>query len=111
MDRVQYNSCVADGLRGKKMDSETRKMEFCIVSKLCSGKAANRDAAQVICSQPKAPKPAKEGKKRRSKKQECPEFDTTTLIPRCEAQLMKMVKGGELPGDSDVSGICQLILG
>jgi hypothetical protein len=111
MDRQAYNSCMAQGMAGKKLSKDERNLEFCVVAKMCSGKAGSRDEATTICSQPKPPKPEGEGKKRRSKKSECPEFDTTSLIPHCEKQLGKMVASGELARDTDVEGICQLILG
>ncbi len=59
MDRAKYTSCVGSGMKGKSLTREERQMEFCIVSKLCSGKAKGRDEAKVICSQPKPPKPVK----------------------------------------------------
>lgn len=62
MDRVRYNSCIGNGLRGKKMETAERRMEFCIISKTCSGKAKDREEAKLICSQPK---PLKEHKGRR----------------------------------------------
>ncbi len=109
MDRKAFNSCVSAGLSGKHFTPEQRKMEFCIIAKKCA-KNLPREEAQRICSLPKPPKP--EGtKKRRSKQAECPEFDTSTLIPRCESQLAKMVKLGELSTSTDVTGICNLILG
>jgi hypothetical protein len=64
MDRVKYNSCIAAGLRGKKMETAERRMEFCIISKTCSGKAKDREEAKAICSQPK---PYKEYKVRRAR--------------------------------------------
>jgi len=65
MDRASYNACIGKAIRGKKLTKEERKLEFCIVSKLCSGKTSSRDEAQRICSLPKPPKTAKT---RRSKK-------------------------------------------
>ena len=56
MKREEYNACVSDGLKGKKLGKEERQQEFCIVAKLCSGKAQSRDEAKAICSQPKEPK-------------------------------------------------------
>ena len=109
MDRALFNSCISEGMRGKTFTKDQRKLEFCILAKKCA-KGTDRAEAERICSQPKPPKPEGAGK-RRGKKAECPPFDSTTLIPRCEVQLGKMVKGGELPGDTDVPGICRLILG
>jgi len=60
MDRVEYNACVGAGMKGKQLDKEQRKLEFCIVAKTCSGKAKSRDEAMAMCkesaSQPKPPK-------------------------------------------------------
>jgi hypothetical protein len=56
MDKKQYTSCMASGLKGKQMDKNERKTEFCILSKTCSGKASSREQARVLCAQPKAPK-------------------------------------------------------
>jgi hypothetical protein len=110
MDRAEFNSCVSSGLAGKQFGKDERKLEFCILAKMCSGKTKSREEAKAICSQPKPEKPAKEGKKR-GKKAECPEFDPTSLIPKCEAKLNGLVKSGELPQGFDVPGVCYLILG
>lgn len=56
MDRVQYNACIGDAMRGKKLTREQRKAAFCIASKLCSGKAGSEEEARHICSLPKPPK-------------------------------------------------------
>lgn len=67
MKREEYNSCISVGLKGKKFDKEQRKLEFCIVSKTCSGKAKDREEAKYLCSLPKEPKPAKVSKRRDGK--------------------------------------------
>lgn len=67
MDRQKYNACISSGLKGKQLGKEERKLEFCIVSKLCSGKARNREEATLICSQPKEPKPVKTSKRKDGK--------------------------------------------
>ena len=59
MNRQEYNACVGAGLKGKTLGKEERKLEFCIVSKTCSGKAKDREEAKYLCSLPKEPKPAK----------------------------------------------------
>lgn len=59
MDRAEFNNCLAKGLAGRKMDKETRRIEFCTLAKLCSGKVKTRDEALLICSQPKEPKAVK----------------------------------------------------
>lgn len=56
MGRKEYARCVGQGLKGKKLSKEERKLEFCALSKLCSGKAKTREEALTICSQPKLPK-------------------------------------------------------
>jgi hypothetical protein len=111
MDRAEYNACMGPYIRGKDKTKEERRTGFCIGAKLCSGKTKSREEALRICSQPKPPKVPKEGGQRRSRGSECPEFDPTTLIPYCEKKLMIVVKSGELPLTTDVTGICQLILG
>lgn len=64
MGQEEYRSCIAKGLKGKQLNKEERKLEFCIVSKTCSGKAKDREEAKAICSLPKEPKllRAKKGK-------------------------------------------------
>lgn len=62
--REEYRSCIAKGLKGKQLNKEERKLEFCIVSKLCSKKSKNREDAREVCLLPKEPKPLKaRGKK------------------------------------------------
>ena len=112
MSREQYTACMTPAMRAfpKGIPREERSLLFCMAAKKCSGKVSSDAEARSICSQPKPPKP--EGtRKRRSKKTECPEFDPAELIPHCEKQLTGLVKTGELPTDTDISGICQLILG
>lgn len=111
MDRVEYNTCVASGLKGKKLDKAARQLEFCVVSKLCSKKAGSREEAIEICNQPKPPKPEGEKKHRRSKKEPECECNSTMFIAQCESKAVGMVKDGSLPADTDISGLCQLILG
>lgn len=64
MKREEYNACVADGMRGKKLSREERNLEFCIVAKRCSGKAKDREEAKILCSQPKEPKPVKASRRK-----------------------------------------------
>lgn len=59
MSQEDYQNCVAKGLRGKTLDKEERRLEFCIVSKLCSSKAKDREEAKYLCSLPKEPKAPK----------------------------------------------------
>lgn len=80
MDRENYRNCIAKDLKGKKLDKEARKLEFCIVSKLCSGKASNREDAQRICL---LPKPEKTEKKRRKKSEK-------NEAENCEKEAIKL---------------------
>lgn len=67
MSREEYNACVAEGMSGKQLSGDARKLEFCVVAKLCSGKAKSREEAKTICSQPKEPKPEKTKRGKRAK--------------------------------------------
>jgi len=71
MDRAKYAKCVGDGLRGKTLGKAERKLEFCIVSKLCSSKAKDREEAMRVCSLPKEPKPTKMTSRRSRKPESC----------------------------------------
>ena len=69
MDKKKYNTCVGDALRGKSYTKEERKMEFCIASKLCSGKSSSREAAIKTCeAKASQPKPATTSKTRGKQK-------------------------------------------
>lgn len=68
MDRKTYNECIAKGLKGKQLNKEERKLEFCILSKLCSKKSKDRDEARELCLLPKEPKPLKAKAKRNGAK-------------------------------------------
>jgi hypothetical protein len=57
MDRKEYNSCIARGMKGQNFTKEERKLAFCILAKTCSGKAGSIEEAKTICLQPKPPKP------------------------------------------------------
>jgi hypothetical protein len=72
VDRAAYNACVGEGMKGKHLTKDERKLEFCIASKLCSGKAGDRDEAQRLCS---LPKPPKEPKLRRHRAEATPAPD------------------------------------
>ena len=69
MNREEYNSCVAKGMSGKTFTAEQRKLEFCVVAKLCSGKTGTREEAIKICSEPKEPKEPKQRRSRRNARQ------------------------------------------
>ncbi len=64
MDKATYNACMAEGLQGKTLSKEERKLEFCVLSKTCSGKAATPAEAKKICLEtPPAPPKPKHSKK------------------------------------------------
>lgn len=65
MNRQEYNKCVGEGLKGKKLSKELRRLEFCILSKTCSGKAPGREEAKSMCE--KSIAQPKETKARRHK--------------------------------------------
>jgi hypothetical protein len=105
--REDYTTCMVPWMKGGGPD---RKVRFCVGAKICSGKASNEEEARRLCAEAAAnPKPKKARKSRKGSEAE--PFDTTTLIPHCEKKLMGMVKSGELPRDTDITGICELILG
>lgn len=108
--RQEFNACISQGMSGKHFTKEQRKLEFCVTAKMCA-KHLDRAEAVRLCSLPKPPKPEGTGKRRSKKGAECPEFDKMSLMPYCEKKLATVVKSGELPSDTDVTGICQLILG
>ena len=58
MDRKAFNSCIAEGMRGKTFTPVERRLEFCTLSKVCSEKAPDRETARRICLEtpPKPPK-------------------------------------------------------
>ncbi len=56
LNREDYNACISTALKGKQLGKDERKLEFCVASKLCSGKAATREEATQVCSVPKLPK-------------------------------------------------------
>lgn len=69
--RQEFNSCISKGMAGKTFTKEQRKLEFCTLAKLCSGKVRSREEALRICSQPKPPKPARTSRQGRSKTKSC----------------------------------------
>lgn len=64
--REEYNACMRPYITGSK-PKEQRKLDFCIGAKLCSGKAADREEAERVCSLPKEPKPEKKSQPKRGK--------------------------------------------
>ena len=56
--KSDYRTCMADGMRGKKLSKEERQREFCLTAKICS-KSVSREEAQRLCALPKAPKAPK----------------------------------------------------
>lgn len=51
MGKEDYRNCVGAGLKGKTLGKEERKLEFCIISKLCSQKAKDREEAKKLCAE------------------------------------------------------------
>jgi len=90
--RTEYNKCVGDGLRGKKMSSAERKNYFCMVSKVCSNKASSMEEAQRMCAE-SAREPKEPKQTRRSTRRSSPRATsgvrlvllTTTNCPPCSA--------------------------
>ena len=79
MKQEEYRSCVAKGLRGKTLQPEERKLEFCMVAKLCSKKASSRQEAELICKESASkPKPLKQPSAKKGSKS-------------CEKQAVKLV--------------------
>ena len=105
MDRAAYSACIGDGLRGKKMGKEERKLEFCVVSKLCSRKAGSREEAVRICSQPKPPKPEKTRK--RSGKGSAPALSEGN---QCLINTAARMTSGELSRDTNPYDVCVELL-
>ncbi len=66
MDRKSYNDCIGKNMKGKKLSKEQRKLEFCIVAKMCSGKVPSREEADRVCQE--SARHPKEPKARSSKK-------------------------------------------
>jgi hypothetical protein len=116
MNGAEYKSCMGQNMGGgrlKGLTKEQRAIEFCSIAKECS-KGISHEEAVKICSIPKPPKPPKpegEKKHRRKKEEEQPQCDSTMFIEQCVAKLPGMIRSGELPENTDVPGLCQLILG
>ena len=61
MKREEYNKCVAERLRGRKLSAPERRKAFCVSAKVCSKGISEEEAAQACetsLSQPKEPKPS-----------------------------------------------------
>lgn len=101
MDMKGYRSCMATGLKDKKLSKDERKLEFCTLSKLCSGKAKDRGEAESLCSLPKEPKPEHTTRKVSLKKGAGMRlvFLTSTGCKPCSAakqQLQEHIHRGEI---------------
>ena len=83
MAKGEYQSCMTSKLRAlpKGISKTERKLEFCVVSKLCSGKSSNRADAIDVCSGPKAPKAAKTPRGSRPKRTYYDPDDGPPVIP------------------------------
>jgi len=70
MKQEEYRSCVGKNLKGKTgLSPEERKLEFCIVSRLCSKKVASREEAKISCKESaNKPKPLKQPSTKRGSK-------------------------------------------
>jgi len=77
---------MAKGLKGKQLGKEERKLEFCILSKLCSQKSKDREEAREVCLLPKEAKPPKVKRARKSS------IDTATLA----SCVIKALDGSEI---------------
>ena len=61
MKQEDYRNCIAKGLKGKTLKPEERKLEFCVVAKLCSHKSKDREEAELVCKESlNKPKPLKQ---------------------------------------------------
>lgn len=110
MGQEEYRSCMSGKMKSgrlKGLDKESRRIEFCIIAKTCSGKAKNDEEARVICSQPKPPKPEKTGRRRRSKRGESSERSEGET---CLLTTLARVHSGELPAGTDPYDICAEVL-
>lgn len=102
MNKQEYNSCLATGLRGKTLGKEERKTEFCVVSKVCSKKASTREEALRLCSLPKPPKPESMHRHGRRAVDTCD-------ISHCVQKIDILVQEGQLPLATDPEFICKAI--
>lgn len=84
--RQEYAQCIGRGMQGKQLSKEERKLEFCVVAKLCSNKSPNREEALRVCKLPKATKEPK-GKRQR-KPQSCEK--EVQRLSRCMAENIDM---------------------
>ena len=110
-NREKYTACMTPAMRAfpKGIPREERSLLFCAAAKVCAGKAKSKEEGLAICkAQP--PKEPKE-RKPRGKKEECPACDSTIFIGQCVKKLPGLIRSGELPADTDIPGLCQLILG
>ena len=86
--REEYTSCVAEGMRGKKLSVGERRLEFCTVAKLCSGKAEDREEAIRLCNEPK---PEKAPRARKTKCPPCPGAEVAQELATCQVKLKEAV--------------------
>ncbi len=102
MDRALYNSCIGGKLKGLHLSKEERKLEFCIVSKVCSGKAADRDAAIAACNVPKLSKWVK-GAKAKEPDLPCPERRNRVLSSL--DSIVQQLKSGQTEETKALAGL------
>ena len=95
--RDEYNACVAEYLRNRSLTPQERRKEFCVASKICSGKAKDREEAERLCEiSLTTPKPRKT---RRGGSYMKLVLLTTSQCQPCEAAktvLQKYIKSGEI---------------
>lgn len=97
-----YQECIRKELSGKTgLTTEQRRREFCISSKVCSGKAQDRGEAERLCDLPKEPKPAKLGDRIKARKGQGMRlvFLTTTDCPPCseaKKEIQPHIDSGEI---------------
>lgn len=85
---------MASGLQGKDLAGPERKTEFCVLAKMCSGKAKTREEAMTICSQPRDPKPRRHRERGEKSTKSC---DKEVLeLAHCMAENINMDQAGNI---------------
>lgn len=80
MDRADYNACMSQGMSGKELSKEERRREFCVVAKMCSGKAKDRDSASNLCSRGREDANGRSERANKRHSKVCLDKDTKILI-------------------------------
>lgn len=100
MNREEYNSCVARGMSGKHLTGDERKLEFCTVAKLCSGKSKSREEAVRMCKEPKPDKPL-DGRRRRRRR--TTEDVSAKDIKRISTCVLKNLEPDRVPQEIEIA--------